>query len=592
MLPASLWSSTPLSGRHLSAILAADAVDFTARVAVDEAGALSSLRACLEALELVTSLHGGRVFKTLGDGLLAEFGSVVNAVSAAAAMQSRLAERNRDLPPGTRFEFRIGVHVGDVIADGDDVLGESVNVAARLEAAAEPGGVWISARAHDHVAGKLDLSFEDRGERTLKGVPHPVRVFALAGGLQPAASPQAPLLPDKPSLAVLPFTNMSSDAEQEYFVDGLSEDLITSLASVPWMFVIARNSTFTYKGAPVDIRKVGRELGVRYVLEGSVRRAGNRLRITGQLIEAETGAHLWAERMDGTLEDVFELQDRVTEAVVRAIGPQIQDAEIARATAKRPDSLTSYDWMLRAMAALNRANVPDAMENLGRALDLSPAYGKALAIQAWCHTLRSAWAASGDYESNRAQGLALARRALDVAGGDPEVDAYAGYTFGFFGEDLENALGLLRGATERCPSFGWAWTSIAMLEALRGDPQRAFDPCEVATRLNPRDPMAFRTRSARVCALQAIGDWTGVLKEARAVAAMAPNVVWIWSIIVTSLGELGRPDDAREAAAALRERFPDFHVRRMLDVFGRMQNIGGRNGAVIERRLREAGLPD
>lgn len=593
MVVLSRWSSTSLPVRRLSAILAADAVGFTARVAANEACALSSLRACLEIVELVTSLHGGRVFKTIGDGLLAEFGSVVNAVLAAAAIQSRLAERNRDLSADGRLDFRMGVHVGDVVADGDDLLGDGVNIAARLEASAIPGEVWISDRVYDDVAGKVDLPFQERGERVLKGVARPIRVFALPGlGSQPASSAVTLALPDKPSLAVLPFTNMSPDPEQEYFVDGLTEDLITGLASVPWLFVIARNSTFTFKGTAVDVRRVGRELGVRYVLEGSVRRAGERLRITGQLVDAESGAHLWAERMDGTLEDVFDLQDRVTEAVVTAIGPHIQDAEIARATAKRPDSLTAYDWMLRAMAALNRAKVPEAMGCLEQALSLAPAYGKALAMLSWCYTLRSAWAAAGEYETNRAEGLALARQALDAAAGDPEVDAYAGYTRGFFAEDLPSALALLRGATDRSPSFSWAWASIAMLEGLHGDPHEAFEACDRAARLNPRDSMAFRTRSARAGAYQAVGDWAGVLSEARAVVAMAPNVVWIWAMIITSLSELGRTTEAREAAAALRERFPDFCIRRMLEVFRRMRNMRGEHADLIEGRLREAGLPE
>ena len=286
------------------------------------------------------------------------------------------------------------------------------------------------------------------------------------------------------------------------------------------------------------------------------------------------------------------MQDRITEAVVAAIGWQIQGAEIARAAAKRPESLTAYDCMLRAMAALNRAKVPEAMEHLDRALELAPDYGKALAMRAWCVTLRSAWAGAGSFETSRIEGVALARRALDTAPDDPEVEAYAGYTLGFFGEDLDGALGLLRGAVERCPSFTWAWVSIGMLEGLQGDPHRAFEACDRAARLNPKDPMAFRTRSARACAHQAIGNWAGVLEEARAVAAIVPDVAWIHAVIITSLGELGRHAEAREAAANLRDRFPDFSVARMLEVVCRMRNMRGSNAETIEQRLRQAGLPD
>ncbi len=581
-----------MSSRRLSAILAADAVGFSARTAADETGALRALRAALEVLETVIGLHGGRIVKTMGDGLLAEFGSVVNAVSAAAAIQARLAARNRDLPAEGRFDFRIGVHVGDVVAEGDDILGDGVNVAARLEAEADPGGVMISARAHDDVEGKTGLAFEDRGERVLKGVSRPVRVFALAGGAGPVAAVAAPSLPDKPSLAVLPFVNMSSESEQEYFADGLTEDIITAVASVPWLFVIARNSSFTYKGAAVDVRKVGRDLGVRYVLEGSVRKAGARLRVTGQLIDAETGAHLWAERMDGQLEDVFDLQDRITEAVVAAIAPQIQGAEIARAAAKRPESLSAYDHMLRAMAALNRAQVPQAGEQLDRALVLAPGYGKALAMKAWTHTLRASWAGEGDYETNARTGIALARRALEAAPGDLEVAAYSHYSLGFFCEDVDSAISQLRGTIERCPSLVWAWVAVALLEAQHGDPTRAFEACDRAQRLNPKDPMAFRLHSARVVAHWALEDWAGMLEPARQALATAPTLAYMLAAVIVSLAELGRDAEAGAATAALVERVPGFRIAHVLDLLSRMRNFHGSNIEVWRRRLREAGIPD
>ncbi len=422
-------------------------------------------------------------------------------------------------------------------------------------------------------------------------MPRPVRVFAIVGGAPPPPVAGAPALPDKPSVAVLPFVNMSPEAEQEYFADGLSEDIITALAAAPGLFVIARNSSFSYKGAAVDVRRVGRDLGVRYLLEGSVRKAGARLRVTGQLVDAESGAHLWAEHMDGQIEDVFALQDRITEAVVAAIAPAIQGAEIARATAKRPDSLTAYDHILRAMAALNRAQVPAAIEQLDRALAIAPAYGRALALRAWCNTIRPTWSGEVESDTDRVEAIALARRALEAAPGDSEVAAYSGYTLGFSGDDTANAMSLVRGAVERCPSFGWAWVSIGMLEALFGDPRRALDACDRAERLNPRDPMAFRLHSARVVAHWALLDWESVLEHGLRTLAASPRISYVRALLVVGNAELGRHDAARAAAAILREQFPDFSIENHAERVDRMPGVRGAPVAAWRRRLREAGLP-
>lgn len=580
-----------MSERRLTAILIADAVGFTARMAENETAALRAIVASLEVLRTVVALHGGQVVKSLGDGVLAEFGSVVNAVIAAAAMQDRLAERARDLPPEGRFDFRIGVHVGDVVAENGDLFGDGVNIAARLEKAAGPAEVLISARVHDDIAGKLDLAFEDRGEQLLKGLPRPLRAFALPRRAGDLPHPPAPDLPEKPSLAVLPLVNMSSDPEDEYFADGLTDDIITGLAAEPGLFVIARNSSFVYKGAAVDVRKVGRDLGVRYVLEGSVRRAGPRLRVTGQLVDTGTGAHLWAGRMDGQVEDVFDLQDRMTEAVVAAAAPRIQGAEIARACAKRPENLTAYDLMLKAMAALNRAEAMDAIPLLDRALALAPEYGKALAIRAWCNTVRATWTEDAERAFDVREGIALARRALATSPGDPEVEAFAGYTLGFFGEDFDHAVGLLRRAVERCPSFGWAWVSIALLEAMRGDASRALDACTVATRLNPRDPMPFRLHSASCLAHWARHDWPRVLESAR-LALMSASISYIRALVIVAHAELGREAEVGAATALLRNRFPDFRIGGHAGRLRRFENLCGAPRDVWCRRLTEAGLPD
>ena len=325
--------------RRLTAILAADVVGYSRLMGADEEGTLAALKAIRR--ELVDPRiveHRGRIVKTTGDGLLVEFASVVDAVRCAVEVQREMAERNTDVPAETRIEFRVGINLGDIIIDGDDIFGDGVNVAARLETLAEPGGICVSRVVRDQVRDKLAFAFEDMGEQQVKNIARPVRVYrvrdtgAAAKSLSAPALPALPL-PDKPSIAVLPFQNMSGDPEQEYFADGMVEEIITALSRIRWLFVIARNSSFTYKGQAVDVKQVGRELGVRYVLEGSVRKGGNRVRITGQLIDAETGAHLWADRFDGSLEDVFELQDKVASSVAGVIEPALQAAETARSAA-------------------------------------------------------------------------------------------------------------------------------------------------------------------------------------------------------------------------------------------------------------------
>ena len=306
--------------RRLAAILAADVAGYSRLMGADEEGTLAALKAIRRELgDPKVKEHRGRIVKTTGDGLLIEFASVVDAVRCAVEVQRGMAERNAEVPEARRIEFRIGINLGDIIRDGRDIFGDGVNIAARLEALSEPGGICVSGIVHDQVRDKLDVAFEDMGERQVKNISRPVHVWRRRLGAKPVIPASTPLpLPDKPSIAVLPFANMSGDPEQEYFADGMVEEIITALSRIRWLFVIARNSSFTYKGQAVDVKQVGRELGVRYVLEGSVRKAGNRVRITGQLIDAITGAHLWADRFDGLLEDVFDLQDKVASSVAGA----------------------------------------------------------------------------------------------------------------------------------------------------------------------------------------------------------------------------------------------------------------------------------
>jgi adenylate cyclase len=377
--------------RRLAAILAADVAGYSRLMGVDEEGTHERLKAHLaELVNPTIAEHRGRVVKNTGDGFLAEFASVVDAVRCAAEVQRGMAEREAGTPEDRRIRFRVGINLGDVIAEEHDIFGDGVNVAARLEGLAEPGGVFISNTVHDQVRDRLPFAFEDLGEQQVKNIARPVRVYRVRNDADPLASQptsSAPLpLPDKPSIAVLPFANMSGDPEQEYFADGMVEEIITSLSRIRWLFVIARNSTSSYKGQAIDPKQVGRELGVRYILEGSVRKAGGRVRITAQLIDAIAGAHLWADRFDGSLEDVFDLQDRVASSVAGIIEPALQSAETARSANRPTSDLTAYDLYLRAyaMTLSSAARFAEALRLMELAIERDPRYGTDARADAFC----------------------------------------------------------------------------------------------------------------------------------------------------------------------------------------------------------------
>src|SRR6266436_2756712 len=435
---------------------------------------------------------GGRIVKTTGDRLLAEFASVVDALRCAAEVQAAMAESNAPLPAERRIEFRIGIHQGDIVVEHGDIFGDGVNVAARLEGLAEPGGICVSARVHEDATGRLDLTFEDMGEQALKNITRPVRVYRVRNTTsRPAVSPALPL-PDKPSVAVLPFANMSGDPEQEYFADGMVEEIITALSRIRWLFVIARNSTFTYKGRPVDVKQVGHELGVRYVLEGSVRKAGQRVRITGQLIDAITGTHLWADRFDGSLEDVFELQDRVAVSVAGVIEPALQAAETRRSAARPTTDLGAYDLYLRALAAyfpMTKERIFEALGLLEQAIAIDRHYGPALSWAAICHLrlVFDGWA--DEPETSRRKGVDLARQALQAGENDPGILANAAQVLAQFGEDIGAMMGLVDRALALNPSFARGWFLSGLLRLFAGQPDLAIEHVETSLRLSPRERM-------------------------------------------------------------------------------------------------------
>ena len=402
--------------RRLAAILAVDVAGYSRLMGADEEGTHAAMLAVRRELgDPKIREHRGRIVKTTGDGLLVEFASVVDAVRCAVEVQREMIARNTDVSVERRLEFRMGINVGDIIIEDGDIFGEGVNIAARLEALAEPGGICISAAAHEQVRDRLDISFYDLGDQQVKNITRPVRVYSIGsrtssplGKAQMATTASRALpLPDKPSIAVLPFQNMSGDSEQEYFVDGIVEDIITGLSRIKWLYVIARNSTFVYKGRAVDVKQAGRELDVRYVLEGSLRKAGNRVRVTAQLIEAEGGTHVWAERYDRAIGDIFDLQDELTLNVIGAIEPSLRQAEIARAKRKRPENLHAYDLYLRAQPFAQVAMPGDAgkaLALLDRALALEPDYAAAHASAAWCYEQR--YMRGGLREEDKAAGIA------------------------------------------------------------------------------------------------------------------------------------------------------------------------------------------
>jgi adenylate cyclase len=477
--------------RKLAAIFAADVEGYSRLMGLDEVGTLRTLTAYRVIVDRLIASHRGRIFNTAGDSLVADFASAVDAVQCAVAMQEGIAKENAARPAGEQMRFRIGIHVGDIIVQGDNLFGDAVNVAARLEALAEPGGICVSGAVQDHIGTKLPVGFIDLGPQQVKNITQPIKAYRIKGETSPTATPiigSSLPLPDKPSIAVLPFQNMSGDPEQEYFVDGMVEEIITALSRIRWLFVIARNSTFTYKGKAVDVKQVGRELGVRYVLEGSVRKAGERVRITGQLIDALTGTHLWADRFDGSLEDIFELQDKIAVSVAGVIEPALQAAETARTAGRPTDDLTAYDLYLRAFPMFLSASrqIPEALRLLEMAIARDPNYGPALAWAALCCYRLVNDGRSEDLAADNRKGTDFARRALEVAEDNPGILANTAQALAFFGEDIDAMITLVDRALTLNPSFARGWYISGILRLWAGQPDMAIEHLETSLRLSPR----------------------------------------------------------------------------------------------------------
>jgi adenylate cyclase len=544
--------------RKLAAIFAADIAGYSRLMARDEVATLARLKACRAIIDGLIASHRGRIFNTAGDSVVADFASAVDAVQCAVAVQAAMVTDNAGRAADEPMRFRIGVHVGDVIVEGSNLLGDSVNIAARLEALAEPGSIYVSAPARDHIGNKLPLGFDDLGDQQVKNIPQAIRVYRVQAETL-AAKPIAALpLPDKPSIAVLPFQNMSGDPEQEYFVDGMVEEIITALSRIRWLFVIARNSSFTYKGQSIDVKQVGRELGVLYVLEGSVRKAGQRVRITGQLIDATTGAHLWADRFDGSLEDVFELQDKIAVSVAGVIEPALQAAEMRRSAARPTTDLTAYDLYLRALGIIwpiTKERLFEALGLLEQAIAIDPYYGPALSWATICHLrlVGDGWAQAP--ETNRRKAIDLARQALQAGGDDPSILANAAFVLGAYGEDIGAMIGLVDRALTLNPSFARGWYLSGIIRTFAGEHDLAIEHIATSLRLSPRERMGtpltqmglayfFKRQFNEAAAnlLLSIQDNPGSTNPYRYLAAC--------------YAQMGRLDEARAIVARLRAITP------------------------------------
>jgi adenylate cyclase len=548
--------------RRLAAILAADVAGYSRLMGADEEGTLERLKALRrELLDPKIAEHHGRIVKTTGDGILVEFASVVDAVRCAVAVQQAMPERNAGVAADNRIELRIGINLGDVIVEGYDLYGDGVNIAARIEALADVGEVFVSNTVHDQVRDRLPFAFEDLGEHQVKNIARPVRVHRVSMGPRPSrphagetpALPASLALPDKPSIAVLPFQNMSGDPEQEYFVDGMVEEIITALSRIRWLFVIARNSSSTYEGQVFDLKQVGRELGVRYLLEGSVRKAGNRVRITGQLIDALTGTHLWADRFDGLIEDVFELQDKVASSVAGVIEPALQAAETARVAGRPTNDLTAYDLYLRAYAMYlsSTRQMPEALRLMEQAIARDPRYGPALAWAAVCCFRIRLDGRSEDREADRLKGADFARRALEVAGDDPGTLANAALALAYFGEDIGAMIALVDRALVLNPSYARGWFLSGALRNWAGQLDVAIKHAEAALRFSPRARVGPSLGVIGGAHFYARRFDTALPKLLLAIQE-DPSFPELYRVLAACYAHMGRLDDAREIVARLR----------------------------------------
>lgn len=556
--------STKRTQRQLAAIISVDVVGFSRLMGADEDGTLATLKRLQKNIvSPQVARHQGRIVKLMGDGAIISFSSVVDAVGAAIAIQEEMRAFNENITPEKAVAMRIGINLGDVILEGTDIFGDGVNVAARIQEVCIPGGVALSATAYEHVNGKVDATFVDVGERVLKNIVRKVRVFRWPD-TQAHDAPEWLALPDKPSIAVLPFDNMSSDPDQDYFADGIVEGLTAALSRIRSFFVIARNSAFAYKGRHMNVIDIGRELGVGYVLEGSVQRAGGKLRITVQLIETTSGAHLWAEKYDGADSELFDLQDRITEQVAGALQPSIQRAEIDRARRKRPHDMGAYDYAMRAMQHVwmqEQDEAAKALELLENALEIDPDYPLALALSAWCWSQHLVYSWSEEIVPIKARALAMVEKAAGLSGDDPLILSVLGVVH-TFARNYGTARILLERAIAIDPNAAWALSRLGWLEVYADDPGAAFQHFEHAIRLSPLDPMNFNNLVGMAAAHQISGGYNASANLFQRALMERPNAFWIHRNLAPALLAAGRSEEAVASKNAMLKAYPDMTIKR------------------------------
>jgi TolB-like protein/class 3 adenylate cyclase/tetratricopeptide (TPR) repeat protein len=591
--------------RRLSAILAADMVGYSRLMEADENGTIERQKAHRrELIDPAIQEHHGRIVKEMGDGMLAEFASVVDAVSCALGIQLAMPTREAAVEETLRIAYRIGINLGDVVVEGDDLFGDGINVAARLEQTSEPGSVCISGTVYDHIEGRNEFVSTFLGERQLKNISRLVRVYrvtaspklaATLSAMKMSTAPASSVLPDKPSIAVLPFDNMSGDPEQEYFADGIVEEIITVLSRFRHLHVIARNSSFTYKGRTVDIKQVGRELNVGYVVEGSVRRTSDRLRIAGQLIDASTGAHLWADRFDGTMADVFDLQDQVASSVVGAITPKVEEAEIARARRKPTERLDAYDYYLRGLVLFDRtitsrAAIDEALRLFTRAIDRDPEFAIAHARAARCYATRKSNGWMADRSKETSEAIRLARRAVELDRDDAIALSYAGYVLAYVGGDLDASAACIDRALALNPNLAIALGTSSWVKVCLGEPDKAIEHAALAMRLSPLEPRLsawqFNTALAHFCA----GRYEDAVTWAGKSLLHQPNYVSAIRLAAAGHAMSGRLTQARKMIARLREVDPALRLSNLADVLPPFRRPDDR--IKYFEALRKAGLPE
>jgi adenylate cyclase len=574
--------------RRLAAILATDVVGYSRLMEQDEAGTLERLRAYRkEVFEPTIEKHRGRIFKLMGDGLLAEFGSVVDAVECAVSLQRDLADSNAAVPSDRRVDLRMGINLGDVVVEADDLYGDGVNLAARLQELAEPRSICVSSKVHEEVGRKVDIGFEDIGERLLKNMTKPVRVYMVRPALlAPAANSQPLALPDKPSIAVLPFENLGGDPEQQYFSDGIAEDIITDLSKVSGLFVIARNSAFTYRGRAVKVQEVSRELGVRYVLEGSIRKAGNKVRIAAQLIDGATGGHLWAERYDRDLTDIFAVQDEVTREIVSALAVKLSQGERRRIARRGTDSLEAYDYYLRGRQLQRRRSKganEEARPLLERAIELDPQFAQAHSILASVHVLDyvNRWCDSPEESLRRAE--ELAQRAVELDDEEPEAHVVLGL---MLMREHDRAMAEAQRALALDPNLAWAHSLLGQALHYSGRSQDAIEPLKAAIRLDPNEDPFLHHLALAYFGVGRYDDAAATLKRR---IIRKPDTDMSRVLLAACYGHLGRMEEARAQWREVMRINPSYSLehRRRVHAY--------KDPADFERfvdGLRKAGLPE